>query len=468
MNLFRKKPMDQLLKEVSNTALPRKLGAVNLTLMGIGAVIGAGIFSLPGFVAAKYAGPSVILSFGVAAFACALAALCYAEIASMVPVAGSAYTYTYATIGLLPAWIMGWDLVLEYAVGAAVVAISWSQYLTEFLTTFNLHIPDKLIASPGEGGLINLPAVAIIFAISILLTRGINVSARVNTFLVVLKVVVILVFIRSGWFFIQSTHYSPFIPRNAGEFGQFGWSGVFKGAAVVFFAFLGFDAISATAQEVKNPQRTLPIGLLGSIAICTILYMLFSYVFIGLVDYRQLSVEKPDLKPVLTALSNIPALQFLKVPVNLAILLGYIGVMMITLLAQSRIFFAMSKDRLVPPVFSSLDNKLKTPLKSHLLFALFTGAVAGFTPKAIISDLVSIGALFAFAMVCAGVMILRYKQPNLPRRFKVPFYPIVPVLGIVSCIALMFTLPIETWWRLIVWMVLGMLIFFVYGIWRIK
>lgn len=452
----------------SANKMPRRIGAVNLTLMGIGAIIGAGIFSLPGFVAATNTGPGVIISFGVAAFVCALAGLCYAEFSSLVPVAGSAYTYTYATLGLLPAWLIGWDIVLEYAVAASVVAISWSQYLTEFLTVFNLHLPAAITLSPGEGGIVNLPAVFIVFAVSLLLTRGITVSARLNAILVALKVIVILIFIASGWFYIQRSHFTPFIPPNTGEFGRFGWSGVFQGAAIVFFAFLGFDAISTTAQEVKRPQRNLPIGILGSIAICTALYMLFSYVFIGLVDYRELSIEKPDLKPVLTGISKVEALQFLKVPVSIAILAGYIGVMMITLLAQSRIFLAMGRDKLVPPVFTSLHKRLNTPVKSHLIFAVFTGAVAGFTPKNIINDLVSIGALSAFAMVCVGVMIMRYKHPQLERKFKVPLYPIVPLLGIVSCLLLMYTLPLQTWWRLTVWMGIGLVLFFCYGLKRVK
>lgn len=469
--LLSKKSLTQLLDEAkgeSSNKLPRSIGPVNLTLMGIGAIIGAGIFSLPGYVAATNTGPAVIISFAVAAFACALAGLCYAEFSSLVPVAGSAYTYTYATIGLLPAWLIGWDIVLEYAVAASVVAISWSQYLTEFLSGFNVHIPSNFSLSPGEGGIINLPAVFIVFAVSLLLTRGLNVSARLNAILVALKIIVILIFIISGWFYIQKSHFTPFIPANTGEFGRFGWSGVFQGAAIVFFAFLGFDAISTTAQEVKKPQRNLPIGILGSIIICTILYMLFSYVFIGLVDYRELSVEKPDLKPVLTGISKVEALHFLKVPVSLAILAGYIGVMMITLIAQSRIFFAMGRDKLVPPVFCSLHKKLNTPVKSHLIFAVFTGAVAGLTPKNIINDLVSIGALFAFALVCLGVMIMRHTHSHLERKFKVPLYPFVPLLGIISCVALMYTLPLATWWRLAFWMGLGLVVFFTYSLKRVK
>lgn len=453
----------------SNT-LRRSLGGINLIAIGIGVIIGAGLFSLTGLAAANNAGPAVILSFVLAAVGCAFSALCYAEMASMVPVAGSAYTYAYATLGELFAWIIGWDLVLEYSVGAATVGISWSQYLVSFLDKFNIHLPAQLVASPFElitladgtriHGYINLPAVLIIVFITSIIIFGTKGSAFFNAIVVALKVGVVLVFIALGWHYINPENYKPFIPRNTGEFGSFGWSGILRGAGVVFFVFIGFDIVATMAQETRNPKRNMPIGILGSLIICTILFVLFGYVMTGLAHY---TVFKGSAAPVAVAIKNTPY-EWLFIAVIAAILIGYTSVILVDLLGQSRVFYSMSKDGLLPQIFSQLHPRFATPYKSNIVLCIFISLFAGLVPLKVVGEMTSIGTLLAFVMVCLGVLILRYKQPDLPRAFRTPFVPVVPILGILTCLLMMVSLPLDTWIRLIVWLVLGFIIYFGYGI----
>jgi len=473
--------------EVGEGTLKRTLTGYHLVALGVGVIIGAGLFSLTGIVAAENTGPSVTISFVLAAVVCGFAGLCYAEFASMIPVAGSAYTYSYATLGEWMAWIIGWDLVLEYALGAATVAVSWSQYLNEFLSDFGIHIPGQLLHGPWEsyqdvggnmidGGLINVPAIIIICLLSILLIRGTAESSFVNNILVVVKVAVVLIFIGLGWSFMNPANHTPFIPVNEGEellkagkiglfdffeegyFGQFGISGILRGAGVVFFAFIGFDAVSTAAQEAKNPQKDMPIGIIGSLVICTILYFLFSYVMTGLENYTQFA---GDAKPVTTAFA-ITGYTFLNQFLTIAILAGYTSVILVMLLGQSRVFYSMSKDGLLPRLFSDLSKK-QTPWKTNLIFMVFVSVFAGFVPISDLGHMVSIGALFAFTLVCIGILILRKTEPNLHRPFRTPFVPLVPILGAIVCVLLMASLPVESWERLGIWMVIGIVIYLFYG-----
>jgi len=452
----------------SNT-LKRSLGGFNLIAIGIGVIIGAGLFSLTGIAAANNAGPAVILSFILAAVGCAFSALCYAEMASMVPVAGSAYTYAYATLGELWAWIIGWDLVLEYSVGASTVAISWSRYLVKFLGTYNIHIPPQLVASPFEKieladhtfvhGFINLPAVLIIVAITSIIIRGTKSSALFNAIVVALKVGVVLVFIALGWKYIHPENYQPFIPANTGEFGSFGWSGILRGAGVVFFVFIGFDIVATMAQETRNPKKNMPIGILGSLIICTILFVLFGYVMTGMAHYTEF---KDNPAPVAVAIAHTPY-KGLFLAVIGAILIGYTSVILVDLLGQSRVFYSMSKDGLLPPVFAQLHQRFATPFKSNIVLCIFISLFAGLVPISVVGEMCSIGTLLAFVMVCLGILILRKKQPDIPRAFKTPWVPVVPVLGILTCLVMMFSLPLDTWIRLIVWLLLGFIVYFGYG-----
>ncbi|WP_343691200.1 amino acid permease [Chitinophaga sp.] len=452
----------------SNT-LKRSLGGLNLIAIGIGVIIGAGLFSLTGIAAANNTGPAVILSFILAAVGCAFSALCYAEMASMVPVAGSAYTYAYATLGELWAWIIGWDLVLEYSVGAATVAISWSRYLVKFLSTYNIHIPPQLVASPFEKielsdhtvvhGFINLPAVLIIVAITSIIIRGTRSSAWFNAIVVALKVGVVLVFIALGWKYIHPENYHPFIPANTGTFGSFGWSGILRGAGVVFFVFIGFDIVATMAQETRNPKRNMPIGILGSLIICTILFVLFGYVLTGMAHYTEF---KDNPAPVAMAIAHTPYKNLFLAVIG-AILVGYTSVILVDLLGQSRVFYSMSKDGLLPPVFSQLHKRFATPFKSNIVLCIFISLFAGLVPISVVGEMCSIGTLLAFVMVCLGILILRKTQPDLPRPFKTPFVPVVPVLGIITCLVMMFSLPLDTWIRLLVWLLLGFIVYFGYG-----
>ena len=475
MSLFVKKPMAALLSEAQETGshtLNRTLGAWGLIALGIGAIIGAGLFSITGMAAANHAGPAITLSFVVAALGCLFAGLCYAEFASMIPVAGSAYTYSYATMGEFIAWIIGWDLVLEYAVGAATVGISWSRYLVKFLEGFDIHLSHNLTVGPWDGGIINLPAVFIIVLMSLLLMKGTKESAWVNALIVGLKITVVIVFIVLGWKYINNDNYQPYIPDNNGTFGDFGFSGIIRAAAIVFFAYIGFDAVSTAAQEAKNPKRDMPWGILGSLAICTVLYILFAHVMTGVANYTSFA-GKDGIAPVAIAIDNMgtadatgvirPDYPWLNRAIIVAILAGYASVILVMLMGQSRVFFSMSKDGLIPRIFSTVNPKTQTPAKSNMLFMLFVSLFAAFVPARVVGEMTSIGTLFAFILVCVGVWVMRKKMPEIPRAFKTPFVPLVPILGIAVCLFMMVFLPMDTWIRLLVWMLIGMDIYLAYG-----
>ncbi|WP_296143779.1 amino acid permease [uncultured Flavobacterium sp.] len=472
MSIWRRKSLAILMNEASEDekGLKRTLSSRALVALGIGAIIGAGLFSLTGIAAADHAGPAVTLSFVLAAVGCGFAGLCYAEFASMIPVAGSAYTYSYATMGEFMAWIIGWDLVLEYALGAATVGVSWSRYLLELLSKFGIHLPAEFICSPWEkltlsdgtvlnGGIINLPAIFIVLMLSLLLIRGTKESASMNNFLVVLKVLVVIIFIVIGWQYIDTANYHPYIPENTGVKGQFGWSGIAAGAGTVFFAFIGFDAVSTAAQEAKNPQKGMPIGILGSLAICTVLYVLFAHVMTGLVPYYKFA---GDAKPAATAFA-VTGYDFLQTGLIVAILAGYTSVILVMLMGQSRVFYSMSNDGLLPKFFSDIHPKYRTPWKTNVFFMVFVSLFAGFVPVSDLGHMVSIGTLLAFSLVCIGVLIMRKKMPDAKRSFRTPLVPFVPIAGVAVCFYLMYSLPSESWFRLIIWMALGVIIYFLYG-----
>jgi len=476
MSLFVRKPMNALLNEAQETGthtLKRTLGAGGLVALGIGAIIGAGLFSITGMAAANHAGPAITISFVVAAFGCLFAGLCYAEFASMIPVAGSAYTYSYATMGEFIAWIIGWDLVLEYAVGAATVGISWSRYLVKFLEGFDVHLPVSLTLGPWDGGIINLPAVFIIVLMSLLLIKGTKESALVNGIIVALKVAVVLVFIFLGWKYINNNNYNPYIPDNTGTFGEFGFSGIIRSAAIVFFAYIGFDAVSTAAQEAKNPKKDMPWGILGSLAICTVLYILFAHVMTGVTSYSTFA-GKDGIAPVALAIDKMgtpdaagviqPDYPWLNRAIIVAILAGYSSVILVMLMGQSRVFFSMSKDGLIPKIFASVNPVTQTPAQNNLLFMLFVSLFAAFVPARVVGEMTSIGTLFAFILVCIGIWVLRRKMPEIPRAFKTPMVPLVPILGILTCLFMMVFLPMDTWIRLLVWMLVGMDIYLAYGV----
>ena len=462
MSLFVKKPLHLLMAEAADSekGLKKTLGRGSLIALGIGAIIGAGLFSITGGAAANQAGPAITISFIVAALGCAFAGLCYAEFASMIPVAGSAYTYSYATMGEFIAWIIGWDLVLEYAVGAATVAISWSRYFGKFLEGFGIHLPNAMMAGPWDNGIVNLPAVFIVVLMSLLLIKGTSESAKVNAVIVGLKITVVLIFIFLGWGYINADNYIPYIPDNTGTFGEFGFSGIIRAAAIVFFAYIGFDAVSTAAQEAKNPKKDMPWGILGSLAICTVLYILFAHVMTGVTSYTSFA-GKDGIAPVAVAIEHMgketspgvwtPDYPWLNRAIVLAILAGYASVILVMLMGQSRVFFSMSKDGLVPKVFSEVHPKFRTPAKNNLLFLLFVSLFAAFVPARVVGEMTSIGTLFAFILVCIGVMVLRKSNPEAPRAFRTPWVPVVPILGIATCLFMMVFLPLDTWIRLIVW-----------------
>ncbi|WP_206057909.1 amino acid permease [Novacetimonas pomaceti] len=460
---------DVSVQAASAGGLKRVLGPVNLIALGVGGTIGAGLFSLTGIAASTNAGPAVVLSYLLAAIACSFAGLCYSELASMIPIAGSAYTYAYAALGELVAWIIGWDLVLEYAVGAAAVSVSWSRYVASLLAGWGIMISPRLTASPFETvvlsdgtqahGLINLPAAFIIVAISLLLIRGISESARVNGVIVVIKLLIIAAVIGFGLPYIKVANYSPFIPPNTGEFGHFGLSGIMRAAGTIFFAYAGFDAISTTAQETRNPGRDMPIGILGSLLICTLAYVLFSFVLTGLVNYKDML---NDAAPVATAIDQTP-FGWLKVAVKAGVICGFTSVLLVLLLGQSRVFYAMSRDGLLPRMFSVTHSVRRTPVYSHLFFMLLTGSFAAFLPIDQLAHMTSIGTLLAFAIVCLGVIMLRIHEPDRKRVFRVPGGYVIPILGILSCLAVMASLDGLTWIRLVIWLAVGMVIYFCYG-----
>ncbi|MBP3227211.1 MAG: amino acid permease [Bacteroidaceae bacterium] len=476
MSIFIRKPIDTLLREASaqgKGTLRRVLGPGGLIAIGVGSIIGAGLFSITGTVAAEYSGPAITLSFAIAAIGCAFAGLCYAEFASMIPVSGSSYTYSYATMGELMAWIIGWDLVLEYTVACTMVSISWSQYFTNFLSTLGVTLPPELCACPWDGGVCNLPAACIVVLLSLLLIRGTRESSIFNNIIVFLKVGVILTFIILGFMYINTDNYVPYVPENTGTLGEFGWSGVFRGAAVLFFAFLGFDAVSTAAQEAKNPKRDMPIGILVSLLVCTVLYILFGHVMTGVANYRDFAGQE-GIAPVAVAIGKMgptdaagvvhPAYMWLNKGVILAILIGYCSVMIVQLLAQSRIFMTMSHDGLLPPVFGRIHPRFRTPALNSAIFMVGIAVLAMFIPARVAGEMCSIGTLLAFTLVCAGVLIVRRTMPDAPRAFRTPLVPWVPVAGIVTCVTLMIFLPADTWIRLVLWMVVGLDIYSLYGV----
>ena len=442
--------------EAGDYKLKRVLGPFNLVALGIGAIIGAGLFSLTGVAAGANAGPAVVLSFIIAAIGCGLAGLCYSELAAMIPVSGSAYTYAQATLGEFVAWIIGWDLVLEYAIGAATVSVSWSRHLVELFDSLGIHIAAVV---PIAGVDVNFGAIAVIVAISLLLMRGIGESAKANMVIVVIKVAIVLAVIAVGAFFVKTSNYVPFIPPNTGTFGEFGISGIFRAAGIIFFAYIGFDAISTTSQEAKNPQKDMVWGIMGSLAICTVLYIAFSLVLVGMVNYQAL---KGDAAPTATAINMTP-FPILKVLVKFGIVAGQTSVILVMLLGQSRVFRAMSADRLLPKIFSDIHPTWRTPWRSNLLFMVFVSLFAGFIPISILGEMTSIGTLLAFIIVCIGVRVLRRTRPDLARPFRTPWVPFIPVAGVVVCLAMMVSLGIETWIRLLVWLAIGFAVYFFYS-----
>lgn len=484
MNYFwRRKSLDKLIVEAddSEKGLKRTLTAGALIALGIGAIIGAGLFVRTAAAAANNAGPSVTLGFIVAGIGCALAGLCYAEFASMIPISGSAYTYSYATMGEMVAWIIGWDLVLEYAIGAATVSIAWSEYLNKLLGYFNLKIPYEWSHSPFESlkdaagnitahGMMNIPALFIVFVLTMLLIRGMKESAFVNSLIVITKVAIVLMVIVLGWHYINPVNHTPFIPEPsiytddqgvAHNFG--GIMGILGAAGVVFFAFIGFDAVSTAAQESVNPKRDMPIGILGSLVICTILYILFAYVLTGIAsvdDFRHAGKEASVSYAIQTYMTGYGWLGKL---VTVAILAGFSSVILVMLMGQSRVFYSMSRDGLVPKVFSDVHPKFRTPYKSNWIFFVFVGLFAAFVPGDIVGDMTSIGTLFAFMLVCAGVWIMRVKRPDLKRQFRTPLVPLVPILGILVCGAMIYGLGWTNWLRLGIWMAIGFVIYLTYS-----
>ncbi len=478
MNLFAKKPIQKLIAEADDTekGLKRTLGAGNLIALGVGAIIGAGLFVRTAAAAANNAGPSVTIGFIIAAVGCAFAGLCYAEFASMIPIAGSAYTYSYATMGEFVAWIIGWDLVLEYAVGAATVGIAWSEYFNKFLEIFGARIPYEWSHSPfevsgtGVHGIMNVPALFIIFLLTMLLIRGTKESAFVNGIIVITKVAIVIVFIILGWSYMNPVNHANYIPDpstytdSQGVSHKFGGiMGMLGAAGVVFFAFIGFDAVSTAAQEAKNPKKDMPIGILGSLAVCTVLYILFAHVLTGVASINDFRTAGKEASVAYAIKTYMPGYTWLANLVTIAILAGFSSVILVMLMGQSRVFYSMSRDGLVPKVFSDVHPKYRTPYKSNWIFFVLVGLFAAFVPGDIVGDMTSIGTLFAFILVCAGVWILRVKNPEIKRQFTTPLVPLVPILGIIVCSAMIFGLGWTNWARLIVWMVIGFIIYFSYS-----
>ncbi|MBK6920152.1 MAG: amino acid permease [Deltaproteobacteria bacterium] len=473
MGLTSRKRLATLIEESSaegEHTLKRSLTASNLVLLGIGAIIGAGIFVLTGTAAAQHAGPAIVISFVLAGFGCLFAGLCYAEFASMIPIAGSAYTYGYATLGELVAWIIGWDLILEYLFAASTVAVGWSGYVVAFLHRLGIDLPTALTSAPysvsdtheftATGAFLNVPAVLLVLLLTGLLTVGIRESATVNNYIVYVKLAIVLLVIGFGATYVDPANWTPFVPEPTGKPGQFGWNGIAAGAGVIFFAYIGFDAVSTAAQEAKNPQRDLPIGILGSLAVCTVLYILMSLVMTGIAPYTELDVPHP----VDVAVSKAgPALSWLAMLVDIGAIAGLASVVLVMLMGQPRIFFAMSRDGLLPPLFSRVHPRYQTPHVATMVTGVVAAVIAGLFPIGLLGELVSIGTLFAFVIVCAGVLVLRKRDPDAPRAFKTPMVPMVPILGIATCGYLMIGLGSATWLRLFIWLAIGFTIYFGYG-----
>ncbi|MBM7692167.1 APA family basic amino acid/polyamine antiporter [Peribacillus deserti] len=449
MNLFRKKVVSN---QFSENSLNRVLGAMDLTLLGVGAIIGTGVFVLTGVAAAKYAGPALILSFIIAGLACVFAALCYSEFASMIPQSGSAYTYSYVAFGEIFAWVLGWDLVLEYGLASSAVASGWSGYFQSLLSGFGIHIPTALTSAfdPSKGTVIDLPAVIIVLLVTLLLTRGVKESARFNAIMVVIKVAVVLLFIAVGVWYVEPANWEPFMP--------FGFSGVVTGAAVVVFAYFGFDAVSTAAEEVKNPQRNLPIGIISALAICTTLYIAVSLILTGIVPFNMLNVKDP-VAFALQFIGQDWAAGF----ISLGAMVGITTVLIVMMFGQTRLFFAMSRDGLLPKRLSTVHPKTKVPLASTWGTGILVALFAGFVPLDKLAELTSIGTLFAFATVSLGIAVLRKTQPELKRGFKTPWVPLIPALAVIFCFYLMLQLSSFTWKGFVVWLIIGLLIYFSYG-----
>ncbi len=470
--LFAKKSVHDLLKdaETKRGALEKTLGGGQLIAMGVGAIIGAGIFVLTGQAAAEYAGPAVVFSFFLSAIVCVFAALCYAEFASMIPISGSAYSYAYLTMGEFTAWIVGWGLTLEYLISPATVAVGWSGYFTSLLHDIGIDIPQKWASAPviydvakgwmKSGAIINVPAMVITGLMGVLIALGIKTAARFNNIMVVIKIGIIILFLAFGIAYVNTANWTPFIPENTGIFGEFGWSGILRGAGVVFFAFLGFDAISTLAQESRNPQKDMPVGMIGSLAVTTIVYVMIALVLTGIVSYKLLNVSAP-FSVAVDALG--PKFLWLRFVVKCGILAGFTSVILVMLLGQTRIFYSMSHDGLLPKIFGRVHPKFSTPFANTIIVTIAAMIVCGIFPVGILGQLVNIGTLLAFAIVCFGVMLLRYKQPHLHRPFKVPFSPWIPLLGTAACVFQMLAFPSVTWMQLVGWLFVGCFIYFGYG-----
>jgi APA family basic amino acid/polyamine antiporter len=472
LSIFARKPLHLIQAQADDhsSGMRRSLTGMNLLLLGIGGIIGTGIFVLTGTAAANYAGPAIAISFIISGIACTFAALCYAEMASMIPISGSAYTYAYATLGQLVAWIIGWDLVLEYLFGASTVAVGWSGYVVSFLKDYDIHIPAAISQAPfahsselgwtRTGAIINLPAVVIVALCTMLLYVGVKESARFNNIIVAVKLTVLALFIAFGSMHIVPDNWVPFIPENTGVEGHFGWSGILRGAGVIFFAYIGFDSVSALAQETKNPQRDMPIGILGSLVVCTILYIIVSLVLTGVIKYDQLNVPDPMAVAIDATGSS---LFWLRKFIKVGAIAGLSSVVLVLLMAQPRILFSMARDGLLPPASARIHPKYGTPYVMTVVTGILSAIIAGLFPIGVLGELVSIGTLLAFVLVCLGVLVLRIKEPDAHRPFRAPAVYVVSILGAGGAFLQMWSLPSETWDRLFIWMALGLAIYFFYG-----
>ncbi len=452
--LFLTKSIERLIEQTTDEKhqLKKALGALDVTLIGISAIIGAGIFVLTGVASREHAGPAIIISFVVAGLACAFTAFCYAEFASFIPVSGSAYTYAYASFGELLAWIIGWDLILEYTVGASAVAIGWSGYAVTFLESAGIYLPPWATSAAEAGGLVNIPAILIILSITFLLVLGIKESAIFNNVTVMIMLLVLLFFVIAG-----GIHFNP---ENFKDFAPHGWKGIMTGAALIFFAYIGFDAVSTTAEETRNPQKDLPIGILASLGICTILYIIVAAVLNGITNYSRIDMAAPLAR----ALEEVMHWKWVTIVIAIGALCATTNTILALMIGQPRIFFSMSRDRLLPSKISAIHPKYRTPYITTIVTGVTVALAAGFTPIKLVAELCNIGTLFAFILVCGGVLVLRYLKPQIKRPYKAPFFPVVPILGILSCLYLMISLPLITWFRFGAWMALGLGIYFLYGI----